>query len=62
MCLIGVRQMALFKWGEITTIAWIISLVISAGIVLMVLPYSKQIIATLQLAWLMLTGDWTDGW
>ena len=54
--------MALFKWGEITTIAWIISLVISAVIVLMVLPYSKQIIATLQLAWLMLTGDWADGW
>ncbi len=54
--------MALFKWGEITTKAWIISLAISAGIVLIALPYGKKIAAMIQFTLLSLTGDWTDGW
>ena len=53
--------MALFKWGEITATAWIFSLVISAGIVLMALPYGKEIIAIVRAIWIVYTNEWTDG-
>ena len=57
----GVRQMAIFKWAEITTTAWLFSLVISAGIVLMALPYGKEIIAIFRAIWIVYTNEWTDG-
>ena len=53
--------MTLFRWGEITTTAWVFSLVISAGIVLMALPYSKEIIAIFRAIWILYTNEWTDG-
>jgi hypothetical protein len=53
--------MALFKWAEITTTAWMFSLVISTGIVLMALPYSKEIIAIVRAIWILYTNEWTDG-
>ena len=53
--------MALFKWGEITATAWVFSLVIAAGILLMALPYSKEIIAIVRAIWIVYTNEWTDG-
>ena len=53
--------MAIFKRGEITTTAWIFSLVISAGIVLVALPYGKEIIAIFRAIWIVYTNEWTDG-
>ena len=57
----GVRQMALFKWGEITTTAWTISLVISAGVVLLALPYLDSILAIPRALWILYTNEWPDG-
>ena len=53
--------MALLKWGEITTTAWIISLVISAGIVLLALPYLDTIVAIPKALWILYTNEQTDG-
>ena len=55
-----VRLMALFKWSEITTTAWIIRLVISAGIVLMALPYLDRIVAIPRALWILYTNEWPD--
>ena len=53
--------MALFKWGEITTTAWIISLVISAGIVLIALPYLDRIVAIHRALWILYSNELPDG-
>ena len=53
--------MALFKWGDITTKAWIISLVISSAIVLLALPYLDSIVAIPRAIWVLYTDEWTGG-
>ena len=53
--------MALFKWEDITTKAWIISLVISSAIVLLALPYLDSILAIPRAIWILYTNEWTDG-
>ena len=53
--------MALFRLSQITATAWLFSLVISAGIVLMALPYGKEIIAIFRAIWIVYTNEWTDG-
>ena len=57
----GVRQMALFKWGEITTKAWIFSLAIVAVVLWVAWPVIETSGNLIQLFWVVMTGEWTEG-
>jgi len=49
--------MAIFKWAENSTRAWIISLAISSGIVLLALPYMKDIAGIFRLLCVVYTNE-----
>ena len=53
--------MALYKWGEITTKAWIFSLVIVAVVLWVAWPIIEKSGHLIQLLWVVMTGEWTDG-
>ena len=57
----GVRQMALFKWGEITTKAWLFSLAIVAVVVWFAWPVIETTGRLKQLVWVIYTSESTDG-
>ena len=53
--------MALFKWSEITTKAWIFSLAIVAVVLWVAWPVIGTSGNLIQLLWVVMTGEWTDG-
>ena len=50
------------KWGDITTTAWIVSLVISGAIVLLAMPYMQDLVGIVRLLWVVYTNEWSGGW
>ena len=57
----GVRQMALFKWGEITTKAWLFSLAIVAVVLFVAWPVIETSGKLIQFLWVAYTSDWPAG-
>ena len=53
--------MALFKWSEITTTAWIISLAIAGLVLWFSWPAIETIGRLVQLVWVIYTSEWTEG-
>ena len=53
--------MALFKWGEITTKAWLFSLAIVAVVLFVAWPVIETSGKLIQFLWVAYTSDWPDG-
>ena len=53
--------MPLFKWGEITSKAWIFSLAIVAVVLWVARPVIQTSGNLMQLLWVVMIGEWTDG-
>ena len=53
--------MPLFKWGEITTKVWIFGLAIVAVVLWVAWPVIETSGNLIQLLWVIMTGEWTDG-
>ena len=53
--------MALFRWEEITTKAWIFSLAIVSVVLWFAWPVIETSGRLIQLLWVVYTNDWPDG-
>ena len=49
------------RWKEYTISVWIILAVITELILWYSLPFMKMVATLIQLLWVVVTGEWTDG-
>ena len=49
------------RWKEYTIGVWIILTVITGLILWYSLPFIKMVATLIQLLWVVVTGEWTDG-